>query len=37
VRIPDRFRPLDIGADWVLGVIVDELDVERIQLRSLLR
>jgi hypothetical protein len=37
VMMPDRFRPLDVGADWVLGVIVDELGVERIQLRSLLR
>jgi hypothetical protein len=34
---PDRFRILDIGADYVLGVYRDELDVEYLQLYPLVR
>ena len=37
VRAPQRFRPLEIGSDWVLGVARDSLDVERIELRTLVR
>ena len=35
VTMPPRFRPYDIGADFVLGVIRDQLDVERIHLYGL--
>lgn len=37
VEAPVRFRPLQVGSDWVLGVSRDELDVERIELRPLRR
>lgn len=37
VRAPDRFRPLDIGSEWILGVGRDSLDAERLELRSLRR
>jgi hypothetical protein len=37
VLMPDSFRPLDIGADWVLGVRQDSSGVERIELRRLQR
>jgi hypothetical protein len=37
VRIPDRFSPLDIGGDFILGVWLDALDVQHVQIRSLLR
>lgn len=30
VRLPPRFRPLEIGEDRVLGVMLDELDVEQV-------
>ncbi len=32
VRLHERFRPMELGADYVLGVVRDELDVERLQL-----
>jgi hypothetical protein len=35
--MPDGFRPLDIGANWVLGVRQDLSGVERIELRRLQR
>jgi len=35
VRFPPRFRPLDIGRDYVLGVRVDDLDVPRVELYRL--
>jgi len=35
VTMPPRFRPYDIGPDFVLGVIRDRLDVERIHLYRL--
>lgn len=35
VRVPERFRPLDVGRDWVLGVRLDSLDAERLELRML--
>ncbi len=35
VIMPPRFRPYDIGSDFVLGVIRDRLDVERIHLYRL--
>jgi hypothetical protein len=35
LAVPDRFRPLDIGRDWVLGVRPDSLDFERLELRTL--
>ena len=37
VRSPARFSVLDIGPDFVLGVRADELDVEHIELRGLVR
>jgi len=37
VGLPGGFRPLQIGEDWVLGVARDALDVERVQLRTLVR
>lgn len=35
VRVPERLRILDAGADWVLGVYRDELDVERVRLHRI--
>jgi hypothetical protein len=37
VRMPERFQPMHIGTDFVLGVERDELDVEHIRLHRLLR
>ncbi len=37
VEMPLGFRPLQIGEDWVLGVTRDELDVERVEVRTLIR
>ncbi len=37
VAFPDRFRPLEIGDDYVLGRFGDELDVEHIQLWELIK
>ncbi|MCL7971568.1 MAG: hypothetical protein M8866_05650 [marine benthic group bacterium] len=37
VAFPDRFRPLEIGDDYVLGRFGDELDVEHIQLWKLIK
>jgi len=37
VRVPARFTPLDIGADYVLGQYTDELDVPYVQLYTLTR
>lgn len=37
VRMPPAFRPLDIGTRYVLGVSRDALDVERVELRRLIR
>jgi hypothetical protein len=35
LTVPESFRPLHIGADFVLGVWSDELDVERVQMYGL--
>lgn len=35
VQVPPRFRPLDIGSDYVLGVLTDEFDVEQVRLYDL--
>ncbi|HEU0077615.1 MAG TPA: hypothetical protein VFQ76_08210 [Longimicrobiaceae bacterium] len=35
VAVPDRFRPTHIGADFVLGVWQDELDVQYVQMFAL--
>jgi len=35
VSVDDRFRPLDVGEDWALGVSRDALDVQRVELRRL--
>ena len=37
VSFPDRFRPLEIGDDYVLGRFGDELDVEHIQIWDLVK
>ncbi len=37
VAMPPRFRPYQIGASWILGVVRDELDVERLRLYELIR
>jgi hypothetical protein len=37
VTVPDRFSPLDIGRESVLGVWRDALDVQHVQIRSLRR
>jgi len=37
VEVPDRFRPLLIGSDYVLGRFGDELDVEHVQVWELLK
>lgn len=35
VAAPERFQPMDIGDDYVLGIFRDELDVEFVQLYTL--
>lgn len=35
VELPARFRPTDIGPDWVMGVWEDELEVQRVRLYEL--
>lgn len=35
--MPDGFKVLDIGSDYVLGRITDDLDVEHILLYELLK
>jgi hypothetical protein len=37
VAFPDRFSPLEIGPDYVLGRWADPLDVEHVQVRSLVK
>ncbi len=34
-KMPEGFRPTDIGSDYVLGVKRDSLDIERVQLHGL--
>jgi hypothetical protein len=33
----ERFKPLDVGDDWILGVEADALDVERVLLHRIVR
>jgi len=35
VALPPKFRPHQIGSDWILGVSRDALDVERLELHTL--
>lgn len=35
VRTPPRFNPLEIGQDYLIGVLRDELDVEQVRLYEL--
>jgi len=35
--MPHRFRPLEVGLEWVLGVSRDDFDLERVELRRLVR
>jgi hypothetical protein len=35
VAMPPRFRPYQIGASWILGVVRDDLDVEHLRLYEL--
>lgn len=37
VRMPERFRPTQIGLDFVVGIALDELDVERVLMYALVR
>ena len=37
IRLPEDFRPLDIGADYVLGRELDDLDTEHIRVYPLVR
>jgi len=37
VTLPERFNPMEIGADYSLGVGQDEMDVEYIRMYSLMR
>jgi hypothetical protein len=37
VTMPSGFRLLEIGADHVVGVVRDHLDVERVEVRAILR
>lgn len=37
VQFPERFRPLDIGGDYVLGRELDDLDIEHVRLYPLIR
>lgn len=32
IEIPERLEIMDIGPDWVLGIVTDDLDVERVAL-----
>jgi hypothetical protein len=37
VTLPDRFRALDIGAEWIVGVWRDEEDVETVRVYRILK
>ena len=37
VELPTRFRPMAIGADYVLGITTDELDVPLVRMYRLRR
>lgn len=37
IILPARFRPFDIGQDWVLGRALDDLDVEHVRLYRLVK
>lgn len=37
IALPDRFVPLDVGADWLLGREPDELDIEHVRLYRIVR
>jgi len=37
VIMPPDFRPYEIGADWILGVERDEMDVQRVKLYPLVK
>jgi len=37
IVLPPRFRPFDIGEDWILGRELDEFDVEHIMIYPLLK
>ena len=37
VTMPGRFRPYQIGDTGILGVLRDELDVERVRLYELIK
>ena len=37
VTMPPDFRPYEIGADWILGVERDEMDVQRVKLYPLVK
>jgi hypothetical protein len=37
IALPERFLPFDIGADWILGRELDDLDVEHMRLYPIVR
>ncbi len=37
VALPDKFTPYDIGADWIAGRELDELDVEHVRVYRVVR
>jgi hypothetical protein len=37
VALPERFRPFDIGPDWMLGLYLDDLDVEYVRLYRIVK
>ncbi|MGH7503081.1 MAG: hypothetical protein ACREL7_15245 [Longimicrobiales bacterium] len=37
IALPERFRPFDIGEDWILGLELDELDVEHVRLYRIVK
>jgi hypothetical protein len=37
LEVPERFRPMQIGTDWILGVQRDDDGVESVVLRRLIK
>ena len=37
VELPARFRPTEVGPDYLLGVMTDDLDIQSVQLLHLNR
>jgi hypothetical protein len=37
ITLPERFTPYEIGADWILGRELDDLDIEHVRLYAIAR